>query len=94
MEKTITHDERYQQFSITLGNDEAELAYATPMDKVIDFTHTYVPEAYRDQGFAAKLITFGLNYAETNELKVIATCGVVKDFILQNPKYKFLLLKL
>lgn len=91
MEVNITHDKEYQQFTAKLGEEEAELAYATPSDEVLDFTHTYVPESARGKGVANKLIEEGLCYAEENGKKVIATCPVVKKFIRRNPDYHKLL---
>ncbi|MDX5417863.1 MAG: N-acetyltransferase [Hymenobacteraceae bacterium] len=91
MEMNITHDKKYQQFTAKLGEEEAELAYATPSDEVLDFTHTYVPESARGKGVANKLIVEGLCYAEENGKKVIATCPVVRKFIHKNPDYHKLL---
>jgi len=87
----IEHDKQYQQFSIMLGEDDAELAYATPADKIIDFTHTYVPESARGKGIANKLITEGLKYAEENNLQVIATCQAVRSYMERHPEYNHLL---
>jgi uncharacterized protein len=93
MEVNITHDKKYQQFTAKLGEEEAELAYATPSPEVLDFTHTYVPKSARGKGVANKLIEQGLCYAEENGKKVIATCPVVKKFIHRNPDYQKLLKK-
>ncbi|PKV63054.1 GNAT family N-acetyltransferase [Pontibacter ramchanderi] len=91
MELNITHDKEYQQFTASIGDEEAELAYATPSDEVMDFTHTFVPESARGKGVANKLIEEGLCYAEENGKKVIATCPVVKKFIDRNENYQKLL---
>ena len=87
----IEHDKDYQQFSIALGEDDAELAYATPDDQVIDFTHTYVPEDARGKGIANQLIREGLKYAEEHGLKVIASCTAVKSFMESHQEYNHLL---
>lgn len=91
MEVDIKHDEKYQQFTANLGEEDAELAYATPSGEVMDFTHTFVPESARGKGIAGKLIERGLCYAEENGKMVIATCPVVKKYIDSNPKYQKLL---
>jgi predicted GNAT family acetyltransferase len=86
---TITHDEKYQQFTIVLPNgDEAELAYAKPADKVMNFTHTFVPEAYRNQGLAEKLIKAGFAYAQENNLSVLPGCETVVKFLNAHPEYQ------
>lgn len=91
MDISIKHDIKYQQFTANLGEEEAELAYATPSEEVMDFTHTYVPESARGKGVANKLIEEGLCFAEENGKKVIASCPVVKKYIHKNPDYHKLL---
>ena len=86
-----THDKEYQQFTIALGEEEAELAYATPSEGTIDFTHTFVPESARGKGIANKLVEAGLQYAKANNLKVIATCTVVAAYIQRHEEYQSLL---
>jgi len=88
---SVEHDKKYQQFSILLGDEDAELAYATPSEKVLDFTHTYVPESARGKGIASKLITEGLQYADLNGYRIIATCPAVKAYIKRHPEYERLL---
>ncbi|MHA6248769.1 GNAT family N-acetyltransferase [Pontibacter sp. CAU 1760] len=88
----VKHEEKFQQFTIeTGGGEEAELAYARPEDKVIDFTHTFVPPDERGQGLANKLVKTGLEYAEANSLKVVATCPMVAKYIQKNEAYQKLL---
>ena len=87
----IRHEEKYQQFTLALGEDEADLAYATPEPGVLDFTHTYVPENARGRGIANQLIKEGLCYAEAHGFKVTASCPVVAKFLKQHPEYQQLL---
>ncbi|NDK55264.1 GNAT family N-acetyltransferase [Pontibacter fetidus] len=92
MDVKIVHEEKYQQFTVTLTNDEeAELAYARPAEKEIDFTHTFVPESARGKGIAQQLIEEGLCFARDNGYLVIATCPVVAKYIQKNPQHKDLL---
>ena len=92
MEVKIVHEEKYQQFTVPLGDEEeAELAYAKPSDKEIDFTHTFVPESARGKGIAQKLIEEGLCFARDNGYQVIATCPVVAKYIQNNPHHHDLL---
>lgn len=91
MEAAIEHEEKYQQFTIVLGEDEAELAYALPEPRIMNFTHTYVPENARGRGIANKLIEEGLRYAEEQNFKVMATCPVVAKFLKQHTAYQNLL---
>ncbi|MFT2009946.1 GNAT family N-acetyltransferase [Pontibacter sp. 13R65] len=90
----ILHEEKYQQFTAALANDEeAELAYSTPAPQVLDFTHTFVPESARGKGIADALIKEGLRFAAENNYKVIASCPAVATYIERHPEYKELLQK-
>ncbi|GAA4430393.1 hypothetical protein GCM10023188_16970 [Pontibacter saemangeumensis] len=91
MEINIVHEEKYQQFTVALGEEEAELAYALPAAGEINFTHTFVPENARGRGIANKLIREGLRYAEQNDFKVMATCPIVAAFLRQHTDYRKLL---
>ncbi len=91
MKHKIEHDRKYQQFIISLGPDDAELAYSLPSSDVISFTHTYVPEDHRGNGLAEELITSGLEYAQANNLRVRADCEAVEIFLKRHPEYNFLL---
>ena len=92
MDVKVVHEEQYQQFTVTLANDEeAELAYSRPSEKEIDFTHTFVPESARGKGIAQQMIEEGLCFARDNGYLVIATCPVVKKYIQKNPEHENLL---
>ncbi|MCX2741748.1 GNAT family N-acetyltransferase [Pontibacter anaerobius] len=92
MKYEIIHEEKYQQFTARLEQDEeAEIAYSKPQDGVLDLTHTFVPDAYRGSGLAQALINTALAYARRHNLKVIATCMAVKKHIEQNPEHQDLL---
>ena len=91
MKTEIKHDKKYQQFTISLGDDDAELAYSKPDEKTISFTHTYVPEAARGKGMADRLIEEGLHYAEAHNLRVVPGCEVVEAFFQRHPEYSQLL---
>jgi hypothetical protein len=91
MEVTINHDQEGQEFTATLGKDQAELSYAKPEEKVIDFQHTFVPECFRGKGVADQLIRTALAYAEEQKLRVIASCPAVSSFIRRHKEYQPLL---
>lgn len=91
MNAKIKHDKKYQQFTIEFEGDDAELAYATPSEGILDFTHTYVPESARGKGIAQKLIAHGLQYASDHHFKVIASCPIVARYIDQHEEYQKLL---
>ncbi|HEY4652275.1 MAG TPA: GNAT family N-acetyltransferase [Pontibacter sp.] len=92
MEIQVIHEEKYQQFTVMLDDEEeAELAYARPSEREIDFTHTFVPESARGKGIAQQLIEEGLRFARENGYRVIATCPAVAKYIEANPQHRELL---
>ncbi|TXK28597.1 N-acetyltransferase [Pontibacter qinzhouensis] len=92
METKVTHEEKYQQFTMVLPDkEEAELAYSTPAPQILDFTHTFVPENARGKGIANKLIEAGLEFAAQNKFKVRASCPVVARFLERHPQHQELL---
>ncbi|RAU82668.1 GNAT family N-acetyltransferase [Pontibacter arcticus] len=92
MAHNVEHDTKYQQFTIKLDNEEAELAYATPSPDQIDFTHTFVPQSARGQGLVGVLMEAGMRYASDNNLKVKATCPAAANYLSKNPQHNHLLL--
>ena len=78
---TIHHDPANQEFTAGSPEEPAELAYSLPQEGVIDFTHTFVPEADRGQGTADELARAGLAYARQQRLKVRTSCEFMAAFV-------------
>ncbi|PRY05692.1 hypothetical protein CLV24_1299 [Pontibacter ummariensis] len=93
MDIKVKHDQEYQQFTVDLGTQNAELAYAKPSSDVLNFTHTFVPAPARGKGLANELIEAGLNFARENNFQVIASCPVVARYIREHDTYQDLLAK-
>ena len=91
MEIKVDHDLEGQEFNVVLGQDQAELTYAKPEEKVIDFQHTFVPEQYRNNGVGDQLIEAGLQYAQEQQFRVIASCPFVAAYIRRHPEFESLL---
>jgi predicted GNAT family acetyltransferase len=82
----ISHNSDEQAFVIALGDTQAILQYSllpasTGGGSGVDFTRTYVPSAFRGQGYAETLVKYGLNWADQQGLKVQASCWYVRDFL-------------
>ncbi|HVO75412.1 MAG TPA: GNAT family N-acetyltransferase [Ignavibacteriaceae bacterium] len=84
----IKHDEEKKKFFSIVDGKEARLEYEIIDDKTIEFPFTYVPQSLRGKGIAAKLVEYGLEYARSKNLSVIASCSYVENFIQRNQKYK------
>ncbi|QCR24955.1 GNAT family N-acetyltransferase [Pontibacter sp. SGAir0037] len=83
----VIHDDDDLRFYAKLGDEEAELTYTYPEDGVLDFDHTFIPEDYRGQGLANKLVKAGLDYVKENNLKFIPSCPAVEAYTRRHPEY-------
>lgn len=82
----VTHNEAEQKFSAQLPEGEAFLRYAK-REQCLNFLHTFVPEAGRNQGVAEQVVLAGFEYAKAHELKVIPTCPyVAQAFLRRHPE--------
>jgi predicted GNAT family acetyltransferase len=88
---SVKHNTDEQEFTVDVNGSGGELAYSLPQENVIDFSHTYVDEDLRNQGIANELIKAGLQYAQDNNLKVIASCPAVSAYIRRHPEWQTLL---
>jgi uncharacterized protein len=70
-------------------NDDGILAVANYRiaGNLITFTHTEVPPQARGHGLASRLIAAALETARARELKVVAHCSFVRDFLAKHPEY-------
>jgi predicted GNAT family acetyltransferase len=54
---------------------------------IITFTHTEVPPQARGEGIASRLIAGALESARARELKVVAQCSFVRDYLTKHPEF-------
>ena len=86
---TVQHDLKAQRFYAVLPDrSEAELQYRQE-GKVLDFFHTYVPEAFRTEGIAEQVVQAGFEYAKQEGLRVIPSCPYVsRGFLRRHPEFQ------
>lgn len=87
MDISIKHDEINKRFYVEVDGNLSELTYKKIDDKTLDYHHTFVPEALRNQGLAAKITKYALEYARNNHYQVIPSCPYVKAYIKQHIEY-------
>ncbi|TDN38056.1 N-acetyltransferase [Hymenobacter sp. UV11] len=80
----ISHNATNQEFTAGSGDQQAELAYSLPAAGVIDFVHTFVPEAQRGQGIAEALAQTALGYAREQHLRVRTSCEFMASYVQQH----------
>ncbi|WBA42301.1 GNAT family N-acetyltransferase [Hymenobacter canadensis] len=91
MSVNIEHHTQDQEFIATIGGHTGELAYSTPAEDVVDFTHTFVDEELRGQGVGEALAHAGLQYARQHQLRVRTSCKFMAAFVRQHSEYQDLL---
>jgi predicted GNAT family acetyltransferase len=74
------------RFELMVDGHLAVADYLIDEDRMI-FTHTEVPEALRGGGIAGKLVSFALETARKEGLKVVPQCSYVDRFLLRHPEY-------
>ena len=68
------------------GKTLAEMTY-TGSDTSIIIDHTQVDDSLRGKGVGAKLVAEGVNWARTQQLKIIPLCPFAKSQFDKHPEY-------
>lgn len=88
----VQHQRDKGRFFIDLpGEGTAKLEYRKHMDRqppIIEFTHTLVSEAYREQGIGSKIVKTGLEHAQNKGYRIKAVCPFVAAYIEDHPKFR------
>lgn len=77
----VQHSPKDQQFYIAADGGRAYLAYMDLGKKTMDIYRTFVPDALRGRGLAAKLAAEALKYADEHGYAVIASCSYVEGYM-------------
>lgn len=87
-EITIQHDLEDKQFYVTVDGTRAYLAYMDLGRKTLDIYRTFVPNALRGKGLAAKLTEHALQYASERGYQVIPSCSYVERYMQRREKLR------
>lgn len=87
-EITIQHDLADKQFYITIDGSRAYLAYMDLGRKTLDIYRTFVPNALRGKGLAAKLTERALQFASEEGYQVIPSCSYVERYMQRQEKLR------
>ena len=79
--ENITHYPEKKCFILDFDSNEAVLEYRFIDTATVDFSRTFVPESFRGQGLAEKLVRHGLAWARDQHYNVVATCWYVDKFL-------------
>lgn len=89
----VIHDEKQSRFYIKSDGKESYLRYEHLNKSLINIITTYVPNDLRGKGIASKLAKEALEYAKTNNLKVIPQCSFIRTYLERNKEYQELVNK-
>jgi hypothetical protein len=80
---TPIHDVSAQCFRLSLPEGEVRLDYRRLTPGWVDFHHTFTPVALRGRGLAGEVVAAGLDWAEAESLRVVASCSYVAAALAQ-----------
>jgi predicted GNAT family acetyltransferase len=82
----VRNNAALNRYELDVNGAMAFANYRLAPGKVI-ITHTETPPALRGRGIASKLVQGALEQIRANDLKVIAGCGFVVDYLQKHPEY-------
>ncbi|PRB81375.1 GNAT family N-acetyltransferase [Pseudomonas sp. MYb185] len=77
----VRHDPQNKMFYIDGDGGRAYLSYMDLGKQTMDIYRTFVPDARRGHGLAARLAAEALNYAQERGYTVIASCSYVERYM-------------
>lgn len=83
----IRHEPERKRFVSTVEGHEAVLEYAERGAGVLDYRHTFTPPELRGRGIAKQIVSFALDYAREQGLRIVPTCPYVARIVKENPEY-------
>ncbi len=86
MNNSIKHENN--KFFKIVDELECHLEYMVQDEDTIVFYHTYVPPELRGKGLAMEIIREGLDYAVSNNKKIVPSCSAVQLFVERNKEYQ------
>jgi len=89
---SIKHDPKEKTFYAHMDESkQAQLDYERPERKIFDFNHIFVPKKFRNTGLADQITRFALEFVESKNYQMIASCPFVRKYLDRNPAFKKLL---
>ena len=84
----IIHNSTTQRFEITIDGITAFLSYQVCDSGVWNYNHTIVPKELGGRGLGSQLVKFALDYAKSENKKIIASCSFVASYVDKHPEYQ------
>lgn len=84
----VQHDSNARKFYVHSDGHEAHMTYRYRDASTVIYKHTYVPSELRGGGLAGKIVRTALEWARTENLRVVPTCSFVEGFVRKHPEYQ------
>ena len=91
MKVVIRHEPEAARFAIDVEGALAFLTYRERAGRILDFDHTFVPQALRGGGIASRLTAHALGFARDHDYRVVPSCPFVAAYMERHPEYRDLL---
>lgn len=88
MSLDIQHDPANTRFTASVDGGDAVVQYKRRGDDVLDLVSTFVPEEARNNNVGGRLVGHVLDWAQSEDKKVIPTCPFVASYMEDNPQYQ------
>jgi predicted GNAT family acetyltransferase len=82
----VRNNAALSRYELDVNGAMAFANYRLAPGKVI-ITHTETPPALRGRGIASKLVQGALEQIRANDLKVVAGCGFVVDYLQKHSEF-------
>lgn len=82
----VMHNQAAQTFEVFVDGHRAHLDYRPVGEGVLDYHHTFVPDALRGRGIAAELTQAALAYARAEGYQVQPSCSYVEVYMKRQAK--------
>src|SRR6516165_1631883 len=83
---TVTNNEGAHRFEATIDGQIALINYKRLPDRIV-FVHTEVPLELEGHGLAGKLAKTALDFARTNNLRVVPQCPYITHYLRKHREY-------
>ncbi|HZG25703.1 MAG TPA: GNAT family N-acetyltransferase [Chitinophagaceae bacterium] len=87
---TVTNNKKLLRFEVELGGEFAYIVYRWYKGDIA-FMHTVVPGPMQGKGIATLMAREALEYARTENLKIMLYCPFVSKYVREHPEYDSLI---
>ena len=83
---TVTDNRALNRFEAHDGDELAGFAVYILTPEMVVFTHTEVAAKFEGKGVGSQLAKFGIESAESEQLKVLAVCPFIGAWLAKHPE--------